>query len=760
MTPGIRSFPGDLIGDGTVNLLWVNGKPNLGGANPCDPPASEGWPTSIYKLSPPAPPQNPTWTWAWDIQNYWYSVPNNSQFEWLAAGDIDGDGYLDRMSLIQKWSSSIVPGHWCHGDITSSAIGVERTLRDTDGTINAFSQGQLQPNYAQDYRSVPPTSCPYSEVPWTRALVNYFDEEVLVNYNNSLNGKRIPLPVSPPLWLQDMDGDGLEDVVIYSDWDQQGVPYVSYYPGRGDGHFGANETSLSQTEGLVYTCANASEVAMQNSPNIAGLTNGSNPPDNKLPYFINDVTGDGLADFIQVVGTGPNSPADQPSPPWELQIFQNIDGTRFDITPIIVSLNGTGYDYFTSVITFADMTGIGVDNIAIVTTTGFWVVPLLTGERPLLLKTLANGYGATTTLTYSTTAQLSIQANGSGEPWTSETPQSLDVVVRVETSNGLVDSKGAGACTSHATDRTTTFVYRDPVYDFREREFLGFREVTAGTVGDSAIGNQFVTVDFVIDPTPAGYVGGDDPYESVHGLPAVTKRWSDGGTLSLSHNEYNFSESVQGMDTRSVYLVYPEQADEWIWSSPNSLTEPYSIQDLDAPAYEATIQAARTISVPADRGSPHLQQTRKLSGIGNNMTYEEDHGVVGGGVIDTGIFSSLEWAQQGQVGSWIWRTTTSVTGYDEIGAATRQFTYLYDNAGNNTDVVGTLGGTRALNRFDTVPGAMTAPLPPTRSSDGTITLLHRDMDPAGSGNVLMDHRPDNQCVAYSYDACRGRLSLR
>lgn len=586
-----------------------------------------------------------------------------------------------------------------------------------------------------------PYSGPQSALcdPLASPMMQIIGENYAVEFQAILNGNSPP--PEPPFWLIDMDGDGLEDLLVYngdgyggsSESGGSSFGVFQYYPGRGDGYFGDNEC-VPTPAGLVCTCSQAQPVTMSGAPDIG------NPPHNVIPYYIHDVTGDGLADLIVPdAGSGGS-----------LIVYPNLDGTRFGNPQLIPLDTVTDFNVVTSQVTFADINGTGVDDIVVITDSVIHYFDLYQGGRPFLLTGISNGLGATTTISYDSAAKLAVEAAAAGAPWSSRSPQSSSVVTTIETTNGL-----AGG--THAIDTTTTFAYKNPVYDLREHTFLGFQEVQSTVAADAAVQAQTTIVDFAIDATPVGYAGVDDPYESVRALPVVVQVQGNGGNLSLTHNQYNFALSATGFDGRNVYRVYNEQSDEWLWDSPNDATEPLTLTDVNAPGYP-DINATRSVVVPGGLGSlatplTHLRQSRALNAEGGNLRDRTDWGALSGGlVVDQPIMTSFRWGLQGDPGNWNWRPTDRVTGYTSGGAPGRDVSFTYDGAGNLTDVYGVLSGSVPLLRFHEDPSAQTALAPPTASVDGTVHLLHRTMDPSGDGNALLVQGASGQCAGYGFDS--------
>ena len=117
VTPGLRAYTGDFSGDGHASIYWFNSYPNI--SQPCAPPAMEPWDSALYEIYSPDTAPAPYGGVAWELlptaTAFVYDVPNGLQFAWLGAGDIDGDGYLDRLSTATLFGSPMTPGQ-CYTD--------------------------------------------------------------------------------------------------------------------------------------------------------------------------------------------------------------------------------------------------------------------------------------------------------------------------------------------------------------------------------------------------------------------------------------------------------------------------------------------------------------------------------------------------------------------------------------------------------------------------------------------------------------------
>ncbi len=89
------------------------------------------------------------------------------------------------------------------------------------------------------------------------------------------------------------------------------------------------------------------------------------------------------------------------------------------------------------------------------------------------MQTVSNGLGATTTLTYDTTAHLGAQAAVSGHPWANNSTQVVYVVTEIDTKLANSDA-GGPYVTKYEYQGASSDAYAGAMYDKRFRRFNGF----------------------------------------------------------------------------------------------------------------------------------------------------------------------------------------------------------------------------------------------------------------------------------------------
>jgi RHS repeat-associated protein len=232
---------------------------------------------------------------------------------------------------------------------------------------------------------------------------------------------------SESLFLADMTGDGLTDLVRVRNG------HVDYWPNRGHGRFGG-------------------KVFMGKSPWMDARER-FDPRRVRLA----DVDGSGPADLIYL---GPRG----------VRIWQNEAGNRFSTTPVKLPQFPGLED--SAGVQVADLLGDGTACLV-------WSSPLLRDTwrplrfvhlmgdgKPYLLRTIDNGLGRTTALTYAPSTQFMVEDREAGTPWATRLPFPVQVLTKVEVVDAVTAWRGA-----------TRYAYHHGYFDAPEREFRGFGKV-------------------------------------------------------------------------------------------------------------------------------------------------------------------------------------------------------------------------------------------------------------------------------------------
>lgn len=242
--------------------------------------------------------------------------------------------------------------------------------------------------------------------------------------------------------------------------------------------------------------------------------------------YIDDITGDGLADIITLDGSGPEA---------VLTLRVNIAGQRW--SPPYVKAGLPRYaprdPVSPTVFRMADLNANGSLDLLFRNTSpqSSWVyVELLPNGAPNLVTGVDNSLGKRMTLVYGSAAEDEQWARESGHPWRTFAPLPLQVVRQIRIANG-VDLNGDGKEDTAVAE----FRYRDPFYDGIEREFRGFAFAQRTDYGD----------DFLFEPltglmkASTGWDPTRTPTGQRSGPTLVTRyRFHTGAADQLDNDEY------------------------------------------------------------------------------------------------------------------------------------------------------------------------------------------------------------------------------
>lgn len=238
--------------------------------------------------------------------------------------------------------------------------------------------------------------------------------------------------------LADMNGDGLVDLVQLQDG------LCRYYPSIGFGNFGP-------------------AIVMDGAP--TGIINGAN-------VHVMDINGDGRSDVVYVSGSR--------AMVWTNLGLRTTNHSRGQFAlPVIV--NGPYTSSGTTAFRVADINGNGsVDLLWNTLGSGapaFAFIDFAPNEQPYQLKTIKNGIGATTVLSYRSIAQEMVRDRAAARPWSKGVPLQFQVVTQTESKNGF-----------DAQNHVNQYSYHEGYYDGLEREFRGFAAAESKALGDDTQG--------------------------------------------------------------------------------------------------------------------------------------------------------------------------------------------------------------------------------------------------------------------------------
>jgi Insecticide toxin TcdB middle/N-terminal region len=332
---------------------------------------------------------------------------------------------------------------------------------------------------------------------------------------------------------------------------------------------------------------------------------------------------------------------------------------------------------------FADNNATGVDDLVIVTGFGdYCIVRFTGGQRPGLLSKISNGLGIATTLEYETVANLDDAAR-KRTPWKTTLPVPARAVTRIATTNGL---QGPLAQSYEAK-----YAYADPIYDTRDRAFLGFRQVTVTRRGDAAAPGTRTRTTFLTGTCPTVVAGNpcdptsDYAYRVGRGLPGVVEVMDEGGDPQRDTHFvttlYTYPQKVLygGLDGRVVRRAWREAIDFYVWDSGQQ----------DSTAGSAVLLPGDTplgaVAFVLPNAAKHLRQTTHFDDFGNSDKVIDWGEVDRDGVtpLDKPIVTALPWAlPPGETSGSAYRPTGQIIGYgNKLGhllSATRIFEYAWN----------------------------------------------------------------------------------
>lgn len=390
--------------------------------------------------------------------------------------DPKGKGLVDMSSLTDDG-----------GNKRLDTFGNRARLDSVDENRLGFSQDNLEATVLAN----PPAFVTYSQASTRQMDVNFDKRGDFVNLEPSFGAMKVntffiqrsgawvadesTLPASYPLantfqlpngqpnpcvHLADMNGDRLLDLVCLAPTPSGAGQRIriSYWPLCGRGRY-ADERSMPTTEPDTFEIANA----------------------DLRDVFLDDITGDGLADILILDGSGPET---------VLSLRVNIAGqhwsppyTRSGL-PRFAPRNPTD----PTILRMADLNANGSLDLLFRNTSpqNTWeYIELLPRGAPSLMIGVDNGLGKRTAIDYGSAAEDEQLARESGFPWRTFAPIPLQVIRQIRTTCGL-DLNGDGK----EDTMVMKFRYRDPYYDGFEREFRGFAFAQRVDYGD----------DFLFDP--------------------------------------------------------------------------------------------------------------------------------------------------------------------------------------------------------------------------------------------------------------------
>ena len=247
------------------------------------------------------------------------------------------------------------------------------------------------------------------------------------------------------VFLADMDGDGLSDIVRVRNGE------TCYWPNLGYGRFGA-------------------KVAMDRAPRFA-----SEEQFDPKRIRLADIDGSGTADILYISTDGVrvwyNQSGNAWSAPTTIAVFPTADRLA---TVQTIDLLGTGT---TCLVWSSPLPAFGQRPI--------FYVDLMGGQKPHLLTSVKNNLGAETRIGYAPSTRFYLDDRMAGRPWVTRLPFPVQVVERIEVFDWIGRNR-----------QVSRYAYHHGYFDGCEREFRGFGMVEQWDTEEFRADTAFADGDF------------------------------------------------------------------------------------------------------------------------------------------------------------------------------------------------------------------------------------------------------------------------
>jgi RHS repeat-associated protein len=205
------------------------------------------------------------------------------------------------------------------------------------------------------------------------------------------------------------------------------------------------------------------------------------------------------------------------------------------------SIAGTPSKLSTTQVEFADMNGSGTTDIVWIDISGspdkaWQYLELFPNGRAGLLKTIDNGLGKVTRISYAAAARGAAAARDNGTPWTTRMNVGMPVVSEVRLESALGDPT-----------IVTDFGYNNGTWDPNERTFAGFGEGIQTEIGDSSTPTS--VTDSTFDTGVMTRVMRGQPLTS-------EQRDAKGYMFSRSTSGYTLRDLETALDGRRVHYAF------------------------------------------------------------------------------------------------------------------------------------------------------------------------------------------------------------
>ncbi len=369
-------------------------------------------------------------------------VPGISSFarSGLAFIDMNASGTADLLVA----AGEALPGYYENGGLS----GWSRFVAFPRGRRSApfWASGQVRLNDINgDGRIDAIMSTQYSFAVWLNEGEDGWSEPLLVP-----KGEDPGLPdfSDPLVFLADMSGDGLEDLVRV----RSGL--VEYWPGLGYGRFGEKQV-------------------MGNSPRLRDLTpiaGRAGAP----PLMLLDVDGDGCADLVRVTANG-------------VEVCLNQNGISFS-NPVFIPDTPPAIPGTIRAINMLGRSGTGlVWNVPCGRQTGYVSMEFGSEQPAYLLKHIENGMGLVSEIFYRSAVEDFCRDRQSGTQWDTNFPFPYLVVAGTRET----DMVSGRIC-------EVNYRYHEAHFEPGARQFQGFRRTERQEIGDESRADTLTIFHFLM----------------------------------------------------------------------------------------------------------------------------------------------------------------------------------------------------------------------------------------------------------------------
>lgn len=353
-------------------------------------------------------------------------------------------------------------------------------------------------------------------------------------------------------------------------------------------------------------------------------------------------------------------------------------------------------------------------------------------------------------------------------------PVAVWVATSVQTTNGIVP----GVAT--AVNSTVNYTYNDPVYDPRDRQFVGFQITTESHSADQGAPGLVRTTDYATTacgPSSGLPCTGQIDYgwfRALRGLPVVvTDADTTGASQSVVLNVYQEEPGTYvGLDGRVVRRLGLSDRTQYQWTPGDGGTQSYRFDPFDGfvdfgSIYE-DFSMQHTITARIPNRPPTREQQWSQDSLGDQKSMLD----LGQRDVDRPILTEYTWAlPPGDTTGWSYRMASQVIGYTQAGRRPRplrphgngvepnegrSYTYSYTPLGQLSTEMATVNDPTPMGSAT----GFTAGTPPDATTSTTVCIT--GCAPGGIqydayGNAVLTPTANGRCSGVAYDPLYAQL---